>query len=87
MEVGLEPHPLQRPSVHRVIEHLITSLAGTLRLVHGDVGVSQQLLGAAVVGTPEGDADAGVGEDFVPRHRERALQRIEHSPSRRTGSL
>ncbi len=71
-EVVREAQALEDPLVHGGVEHLVAGGGdGTrLRLVHGRVGVPEQILGALPTGAAQGDPDADRQEQFSPVHRQ-----------------
>ncbi len=63
-DVLLEPQALAQFLLHLRLEHDEAALAGRLGVVHGNVGVSQQLLGVVVllrVGDTDARGHVGVG--------------------------
>jgi hypothetical protein len=59
---------------HGTIEQLVAGLALGLGAVHGRIGIAEQVLGPVVTDGPQGDADAGAGEDLVAADQERLRQ-------------
>ena len=74
-QVGDEVAALEQGGAQLRLEDAVLPLARLLRRVHGDVGVAQQVVGAALPGEP-GDPDAGAEADPpVPD-----LERVRRAP-------
>ena len=58
-QIGLQRHPVDDPLMHAVIEDRAAAAPVALGVVHGDVGVAQQLVGSDDPVEVVGDADAG----------------------------
>ena len=69
LELGLEAVAADDRVAHRGREDREAALAALLGVVHGDVGVAQQLLGVRVRVAARGDADAEADVDAAPRRR------------------
>ena len=69
-QLGLQLQAPHRGQVHRRIENLIARFAARLRLIHRDVGVTNQI-DRRIVALTERDADADGAEDFVRPDLER----------------
>ncbi len=69
-EVVLEAQALEDALVHGGVEHPVAGGGGGpgLRLVHGRVGVPEQILRALPTGAAKGDPDADRQEQFSPVH-------------------
>ena len=65
--------------LHRLPERGVAALAQGLRLVQGDVGRAQQLVGVVGRGLADGDADAGGDDDLVAIELERSTQALEQA--------
>jgi hypothetical protein len=70
---------------HPRLEDLEVALATELRRVHGEVGVTQEIVGALLAGHAHGDADAGPDVHRSGMHVERRRQRIEDALGDRHG--
>ena len=73
VDVLLQPQAVVQLFLHVRLEQHAARLAGCLRVVHGDVGVAQQLFG--VVARPRaGDADAGGRVGFPAVEQQRPVE-------------
>ena len=79
-EVRLELKLRHRGGLHGWVEHLEATFATTLRHVHRDVGVSNEIVGCSIVGTSDRDADACAPTDAAAADLERFGERGEDSP-------
>ncbi len=75
-DVGLEPQPLVQHVLHLRLEGDVAVLAGCLGVVHGDIGVAEQRLGARVR-RGEGDADAGADAHLGAVELERPVEGLD----------
>ena len=82
LEIGPELKTIHDGLVGGGLVHLAAALAVTLRDVHGDVGVAEQLLGGrlAFLAVRVRHADARADVQLVPVDAERFLERA-HDPS------
>ena len=65
---------LDRSLVHGRGEHRVPASTRRLRLIHGDVGISEALLWRLVPGRAHGDTDTGADEDLMPVRLQRRLE-------------
>ena len=77
LELLLEPVAAQDRGVHAALEARPAALALLLGLVHGDVGVADQLARAGRLGVVGGDADAGADADRLVAGRHALGERGE----------
>ena len=73
-QIQLEPQPIVPGLVHARVEELVAGLAPGLGVVHGEVGVAEDLLGRRAARGGEGDADAHRDEQLALLEEERPLQ-------------
>ena len=73
-QVQLEPQPIARGFVHALVEELVARLAPRLGVIHGEVGVAQDLLGGGAARDGQGDADAHRDEQLPLLEEEGPLQ-------------
>ncbi len=74
-EVGEHLQPRLRPGPHRDVEELVVRRASGLGVVHGDVGVPEQILRALVGRLPERRPDARRDEELPPQQHHRRSER------------
>ncbi len=68
---------LARVAVHRHIEEAVTVLSGALGMVHGSVGITQQLMLVLAVARIQDDAQAGRQLQVVLGHAERPGHQVD----------
>jgi hypothetical protein len=64
-EISLELEPAHGVCIHPQMEHCIPGLAMALRLVHGQIGIPQQIVRSAFAWAANRDADTG-GNEHIP---------------------
>ena len=80
LELGLELEPFDDSLVHLGLEHAVAALAVSLRHVHRDICVAEELLGVRGAEGPAGeaDSDAGARIHLLRLDVERRLESGEH---------
>ena len=80
MQLALQDDPLQGLGAHRLVVDLVAVAPLLLGLVHGAVGVSDQVGGRAGVEGVEADADAGGEEHLLPLQGIGERDRLQDAP-------
>ena len=73
--------------MHRGLEERVLALALSLRRVHRDVCIAEQVVRPILVVAAGGDPDAGRDRQFLPFDRNRDLERLEEPLADRQGSI
>src|SRR5436309_11345892 len=62
-EIGLHLHQLDCAHMHALVEKLVTIAAARFGVIHGRIGISQNLFGPLIASGAGGDADACRSKD------------------------
>src|SRR2546423_4861535 len=65
-EISLHLHQLYRAHMHATVENLVTIAAARFGVIHGRIGISQNLFGPLISSGAGGDADACRSKDGAP---------------------